>query len=75
VMRFQASVASSVPDAVIGQRLTATADSILGHSPGFRIRRGGRPLRITIQTEYQERVDLPLFHHTFVLRPRAEAPL
>jgi hypothetical protein len=75
VMRFQASLGSSVRDDAIGRRLAATADSILGQSPVFRIRRGGRPLRITIQTEYKERVELPFFHHTFVLRPRAEAPL
>ena len=75
VMRFQASLASNTRDDVISRRLVATADSILGHSPVFRIQRGGRPLRITIQTEYQERVELPFFRHTFVLHPRAEAPL
>jgi hypothetical protein len=75
VMRFQASIAPSIRDDVIDRRLTATADSILGYSPDFRIVRGGRPRRITIQTEYKERVDLPFFNHTFVLRPRAEAPL
>jgi hypothetical protein len=75
VMRFQASLGSSVRDDAIGRRLAAAADTILRQSPVFRIRRGGRPLRITIQTEYKERVDLPFFHYTFVLRPRAEAPL
>jgi general secretion pathway protein A len=75
VMRFQANMAPSLADEVIGRRLAATADSILGETPDFQISRGGRPSRITIQTEYQERVELPLFHHTFVLRPRAEAPL
>lgn len=74
-MRFQASIAPSVPDEVIRVRLHAMADTILGRSPAFRIWRGGNPLRITIRTEYQERVELPLFHHTFVLRPRAEAAL
>jgi hypothetical protein len=75
VMRFQASLAPSLRDDILGRRLAATADSILGQSPAFRISRGGRPYRITIQTEYKERVELPFFHHTFVLRPRAEAPL
>jgi hypothetical protein len=75
VMRFQASLAPSLRDDILSRRLAATADSILGHSPVFRISRGGRPFRITIQTEYEERVELPFFHHTFVLRPRAEAPL
>jgi hypothetical protein len=74
-MRFQASVAPQLRDDVIGRRLEWTADSILGQSPVFRITRGGRPLRITIQTEYEERVELPFFRRTFVLRPRAEAPL
>ncbi|MGH2709247.1 MAG: hypothetical protein ACREMX_14090 [Gemmatimonadales bacterium] len=75
VMRFQASLAPSIPDAVIQNRLTATADSLLGRSPRFRIRRSGRTNKITIETEYSERVQLPLFDHTFVLRPRAEARL
>jgi hypothetical protein len=74
-MRFQASIAPSVKDEVIERRLMWTADSILGQAPDFSVVRSGSPGRITIQTEYQERVELPFFHHTFVLRPRAEAPL
>ena len=58
---------------MIERRLIAAADSILGQTPQFQIDRG--PSRITIQTEYKERVELPFFNHTFVLRPRAEAPL
>jgi len=73
-MRFQAQLAPSIKDnAVIDRRLTAAADSILGQTPRFRIDR--TPRRITIQTEYSDRVDLPLFRHTFQLHPRAEAPL
>lgn len=73
-MRFQAQLAPTIRDnAVIDRRLTATADSILGQQPRFRIERG--PRRITIQTEYSERVELPFFSYTFLLRPRAEAPL
>ncbi|HEX6104554.1 MAG TPA: hypothetical protein VFZ26_03165 [Gemmatimonadales bacterium] len=73
-MRFQAQLAPSIRDnSVIDRRLMAAADSILGQVPRFRIERG--PRRITIQTEYRERVELPLFKHTFLLRPRAEAPL
>ncbi len=75
-MRFQASIAPSVrDDRVIQRRLEATADSILGQRIPIRVERGVNPARIIIRTEYQERVDLPLFHHTFVLRPRAEASL
>ena len=74
-MRFQASIAPSVKDDVIQRRLMATADSILGQSVSFRIVRGGNPLRITIRTEYEERVELPLLHRTFQFKPHAEAPL
>jgi hypothetical protein len=74
-MRFQASLAQSVPDPAIEQRLRATADSLLGQTPRFTIDRRSFRNRIVIHTEYTERVDLPFFKHTFVLRPRAEAPL
>jgi hypothetical protein len=72
-MRFQAHMAPTVDDAVIARRLQATADSLLGQQPSFRIDRTRR--RITIQTEYSDRVELPFFKHTFRLRPHAEAPL
>jgi hypothetical protein len=73
-MRFQAQIAPTISDnAVIDRRLTAAADSIFGRRLKFRIDR--RPRRITIQTEYSDRVELPFFKHTFLLRPRAEAPL
>ena len=72
-MRFQAQMAPNIDNGVIGRRLAATADSILGQAPRFRIDRTGK--RITIQTEYSDRVELPFFRHTFILRPRAEAPL
>ncbi|HEY7482361.1 MAG TPA: hypothetical protein VH680_17750 [Gemmatimonadales bacterium] len=73
-MRFQAQIAPTIKDnSVIDRRLTAAADSILGKTPRFRIDR--TPRRITIQTEYSDRVELPFFKHTFLLRPRAEAPL
>jgi hypothetical protein len=73
-MRYQAQIAPTIKDnAVIDRRLTAAADSILGKSPRFRIDRN--PRRITIQTEYSDRVELPFFKHTFLLHPRAEAPL
>jgi hypothetical protein len=72
-MRFQAQMAPTIDNAGIGRRLAATADSILGRHPGFRIDRTGK--RITIQAEYRDSVDLPFFKHTFLFRPRAEAPL
>jgi hypothetical protein len=70
-MRFQASLARSVDDQTISRNLTATADSLLGQSPKFRIIRRG-PGRTTIQTEYTERVELPLFKRSITLRPRVE---
>lgn len=74
-MQQQARFASQRTDQAIQSTLIAQADSILGEAPDFRIHRGGRPNRITIETEYSESVDLPLFKRTFVLRPRAEEPL
>ena len=74
-MRFQASIASDAKDDVLQRRLVATGDSILGQSVPFEVTRGGNPPRISIRTEYEERVELPLFHHTFVFRPRADSPL
>ena len=72
-MRFQAQMAPTLDNGVITRRLAATADSILGRAPSFRIDRNGR--RITNQTQYSDRVELPFFKHTFLFRPRAEAPL
>jgi hypothetical protein len=75
-MRSQARFAPTLNDDVIYRRLDAQADSVLpGRRPKFRITRGGNPRRIVIETEYIERVDLPLFKHTFVMHPRAEEPL
>jgi len=75
-MRTQARLAPSLHDDVIYRRLTVQADSLLpGGSPRFKITRGGRPNRIVIETEYTDQVDLPLFKHKFVLRPRAEETL
>jgi hypothetical protein len=72
-MREEARFAGQVSDDAIETRLLAQADSLLGEAPDFTIRRGRG--RISIDTEYSETVDLPLFRHTFVLHPRAEAPL
>jgi hypothetical protein len=75
-MRTQARLAPSLDDDVIYRRLNQQADSLLpGNPPRFKITRGGHPNRIVIETQYTDRVDLPLFKHTFVLRPRAEEPL
>lgn len=75
-MRSQARLASSLENDVIYRRLVAQADSLLpGRSHRFKITRGGHPNRILIETEYTDQLDLPLFRHTFVMRPRAVEPL
>jgi hypothetical protein len=69
-------ISRAVRDAVERQLGLRQADSLLpGGTPSFKITRGGHPNRITIQTEYNEEVDLPLFKYTFVFHPRAEEPL
>ena len=74
-MQFQASIAPNLTNEVIQRRLVATADSLLGRPVPILVERSGNPPRITIRTEYEERVELPFFHHTFQLRPKAEARL
>lgn len=75
-MRSQARMAPGLQDDVIYRRLSDQADSLFpGRRPQFKITRGGHPNRIVIETEYSDSVDLPLFKHTFVMRPRAEEPL
>jgi hypothetical protein len=76
-MRTQARLAPSLQDDVIYRRLNGQADSLFSGAtkPQFRISRRTDPKRIIIETEYTDQVDLPLFKHTFVLRPRAEEPL
>jgi hypothetical protein len=75
-MRTQARLAPSLQDDVIQRRLTAQADSLLpGRRPQFKISRGGSPKKIIIETIYSDKVELPLFKHTFVMRPRAEERL
>jgi hypothetical protein len=75
-MRSQARLAPSLQDDVIQRRLTAQADSLLpGRRPEFKITRGGTPNKIIIETVYTDKVELPLFKHTFVMHPRAEERL
>jgi hypothetical protein len=70
-MQQQALFAGQHTDDVIRARLAAQADSLHGSSPEFPIvRGGGRGNAITIETQYTETVDLPLFKKTFVLHPR-----
>lgn len=76
-MRSQARMAPGLQDDVIYRRLNGQADSLFAGNPKpqFKITRSVAPRRIVIESEYTDRVNLPLFRHTFVLRPRAEEPL
>jgi hypothetical protein len=76
-MKSQARLAPSITDDVIRRRLNESAIDILPRPKPlkFTITRGGRPRKITIQTEYADTLDLPLFRHIFQHTPRAEEPI
>jgi hypothetical protein len=76
-MRTQARMGTHLQDDDIYRRLNGQADSLFGGSPKphFKITRNKEHKRIIIETQYNDQVDLPLFKHTFVLRPRAEEAL
>lgn len=66
----------NITDDVIQRRLAGQAQALLPcGAPHFRITRGGHRNRIVIETGYTDQVNLPLFKHEFVLRPRAEEAL
>jgi hypothetical protein len=76
-MRSQARLAPSLSDGVIRRRIVVKIDQ-LGlptEAERFKIQRLPRPRQIVIEGEYREDVHLPFFNHTFVLKPRAVAPL
>jgi hypothetical protein len=76
-MQVNARLAPSLSDDVIQRRLVTKVSDIFG--PGqqikFRVTRGGRTRYITIETQYRDSVSLPLFKHTFELKPRVEEPI
>ena len=76
-MRTQARMASHLQDEEIYRRLNGQADTLFAGAakPHFKVTRSKERKRIIIETEYTDQVDLPLFKHTFVLRPRAEESL
>lgn len=76
-MRSAARFAPTLSDDVLVRRILAKADE-LGLPPAahrIRIVRDPGARRIIITAEYQERVELPLFHRNLVFKPRAEEPL
>ena len=76
-MRSQARLAPSLTDDVIHRRLYEESNLILDPAKPlrFRIKRTDRPRRIVIETQYTDSVKVPLFHHTFTFKPRAEEAL
>lgn len=76
-MKSNARLAPNLPDDVIQRRLQAKVEDVFGNDQHmkFRITRGGASRTITIQTQYRDSVDLPLFKRTFELKPRAEEPI
>lgn len=76
-MRVSARLAPTLSDGVIQRRLQAKADE-LGlpeEAHKFQISRSGNPRKITITTQYNETVVVPIFTHTFTFTPVAEEPL
>ena len=73
----QARLASALDDGTIQRRLQAAVQEIglPDAAANVRIVRRGSPREIQISTQYSETVDLPLFHHTFQLRPNVTHPM
>ena len=77
-MRSQARLAPSLADDVIKRRILNRVDQLdlpSGAQRNLQIDRSTVKRSIVIRTQYEETLELPLFRHTFRLRPRAEAPL
>lgn len=77
-MKTQARLAAAIDNGTIRRRLETAAENIgIPDSAAARlvIQRTEQPRQIRIETRYSESVDLPLFKHTFVFRPRATQPL
>lgn len=76
-MRSNARLAPSLTDATIRRRLLTRVDE-LGlpeEAQKFIIKRSGRPRTISIETNYSQTVNLPLFNHTFTFHPHTVEPL
>ena len=77
-MKTQARLAAALDNGTIRRRLQSAAQEIgLPDSAGTKlvVQRMAQPRQILIETRYSERVELPLFNHTFTFRPRATQPL
>jgi hypothetical protein len=77
-MDSQARLASAIDNGTIRRRLEAAIQDIglpSDAADSLVINRTGDPRKIHIETHYSERVQLPLFDHTFSLRPSADESL
>lgn len=76
-MRSAARFAPTLQDDVLVRRILVKADELNLPPAAHRIRiqRLEQPRRVIISAEYEERVELPFFNHSFVFRPRAEESL
>lgn len=77
-METQARLAAAIDDGTIRRRVQLAVQDIglpEAASANLVIRRTAVPREIVIETHYGEAVSLPLFHHTFNLKPRATQPL
>jgi hypothetical protein len=77
-MQTQTRIAAALDDGTIRRRVQAAVEEIgLPDEAGtnLRIRRTAAPRQIVIETQYSERVSLPLFNHTFTFTPKATQPL
>jgi len=77
-MQGQARVASALDNGTIQRRIAAAIQEIGlpdDASSNLQITRSATPREITIETDYAETVNLPLFVHTFHLHPKATEPL
>jgi hypothetical protein len=77
-MQSQARVAAALDNGTIQRRIAAAIQEIGlpdDASSNLQITRSASPRQITIESDYAETVNLPLFVHIFHLHPKATEPL
>lgn len=77
-MQSQARLAAALDNGTMQRRIGAAIQDIGlpdAAASNLEITRSASPREITIETDYSETVNLPLFLHTFHLHPKATEPL
>jgi hypothetical protein len=78
-MQTQSRLAAAIDDGTIRRRIQAAVTEIgLPDEASTQLvvaRRTEIPRQIRIETQYSEKVTLPLFNHTFTFHPKATQPL